>query len=49
MWAENRLPLFLIPLSTMIASRGIAHSVYVFVLSHDLIQKLCNFLDKIML
>src|SRR5664279_5131849 len=31
---------------TMIASRGIAHSLYVFVLWHGLIQKVCNFLGS---
>src|SRR5208282_6482289 len=33
-------------LSTMIASKRIAHGLYVFVLPHDLIQKLCNFLGS---
>jgi hypothetical protein len=32
----------------MIASRGIAHGLYVSVLSHDPIQKACNF-SEIML
>ncbi len=30
---------------TVIASIGIAHGLYVFVLSHDLIQKVCAFMQ----
>jgi hypothetical protein len=31
--------------SSMIASIGIAHGLYIFVLSHDLIQKVCTFMQ----
>ncbi len=41
---ENGEQLFRDMLSTMIPSRCIAHGLYVFVLPHDLIQKICNVL-----